>query len=249
MKTYRSQIAFFLLGLIVTLALWRLLIPVGVLLLLYYVFFSLPKLSKLRDGKVDVIKIGKQENYAVPIKVFKEPRRGWMVRSVCPILQNTTVSFVEQSHPLKEVGLVDASKPHTLAYEVSKQVSAPTKELYGELESKLDELQQKIVELERIEALARSSEIYSQQADLYARALRQLHDMVEDGYKLRKKCKAFIRETLIGAEISKLEPTALPDSLGWKIEFQEKYKAISTQYQILNDEIEALVSLRKEADS
>ncbi len=243
-KTYKYQIVFFLIGLVSTLLLWRILIPIGLLLLLYNAVFFWPKLSKLKEGSVSVIQINKGKKYAIPVEVLKESGQGWVVKAVRPELGHSTISFVEQTHPVRKIRLVNEQEAPTVA----RQVSAPVKELYGDLEAKLAELKRKIAELERIEALVRSSEIYAPQAELYARALRQLHSMVEDGYALRQKCKTFIRETLIGAEISKLEPTTLPDVSDWKIEFQEKYKAISSQYQTLNDEVEALVSLQKEAN-
>jgi hypothetical protein len=240
----------------------------------YYYLLFLPRLKKLE--KSNVIFIFERKIYAVPIKVLEETQnypvnvwqpasrhqeqgrypteiqrtgKAWVVKSVCPGLCNGELVFAEMSHRIDGVKIIDEEKSLSLDSKVTRQVSALVKELYCQLEPKLLELNQKISELERVERLARSSEVYAKQAHLYARAASQLRNLIREGQELRDECLRFIRETLIGAEISKFEPDALPDALAWKLQFQVKYRAINEQYQTLRDEVEALSTLRRGTDS
>lgn len=237
----------------------------------YSLFLQLKELKKS-----SLIFIFGREMYAVPIKVLKEMRRYpanvrhpasrhqdggrypiersktrkvWVVKSVCPELCDGELVLTEMTHRITEIKIVNEGKSPDLNSKVIRQLSAPLKELYCQLEPKLLELNQQIRELEQIERLTRSSEVYATQADLYARAASQLRDLVREGQELRRECLRFIRETLIGAEVSKFEPDTLPDALAWKLQFQTRYQAINEQYQTLRDEVEVLSTLRGEIDS
>lgn len=231
---------------------------IAALVLIAKRYFLLLEVSTLKTA--DVIFLPKQHAYAIAIDVFqqereivrpteqrtyKHRRQEWMVKSIRPELNGDQVEFVESIDPIEDVAIVaEEANSNNLDLEIARQVSLPVKEIYS-LKPKLMEFDQKVEELRRKERLANSSEVYTEKAQLFARASVQVEELISAGDKLRVDCLKFIRETLIGAELAKFDPETLPDPLEWKLKFQTTGEAFSERLQMLRDEINAFSELSK----
>ncbi len=125
-----------------------------------------------------------------------------------------------------------------------KQVSSVAKKLVFEIRPQNQDLQAKFNELEGLEKLASSSDLYSLQANLYRRAKEQVAILLESGKNLDKECDKFVRETLIGEELMKYNPENIPDISSMKLSLDYQCDQISSEYQKLKSEIQAYNSLK-----
>jgi hypothetical protein len=118
-------------------------------------------------------------------------------------------------------------------------VSSIAKKIVVEIRPQNQDLQVKFNELERLEKLASSSDLYMLQANLYRRAKEQVAILLESGKNLDKECDKFVRETLIGEELMKYNPENIPDIAATKISLDYQCDQISSEYQKLKSGIQA----------
>ncbi|PSF38235.1 hypothetical protein C7H19_07130 [Aphanothece hegewaldii CCALA 016] len=214
------------------------------------------KLKAIRQGKV--LQIRSQNQYSIPLEVipqqqevkktlYKIPinykKSSWLIKSVTPQLTKEGISFKVFAHELNQVKIVQKrSKDST--FDLMQKISIPIQEVISKIEPQITEFNEQIDKLEELRSLAASSEVYHQQAEVYARAIAQITDLVKNAEELKRECLKFVRENLIGAELAKYNPEQLPE-VTQKIEFEAKYKAINQKYELLREEVKAYFELRK----
>jgi Ca2+/Na+ antiporter len=153
------------------------------------------------------------------------------------------VSFSETKHLISDVSLVNGIPPNPAFYTIN-QIASVAKDLYINIDPQNEDLRSKLAELQRLEKLARFSNLYNQQADLYSRAAKQIQELLDIGYKLRRECSTFMVDILIGQELAKYNTDDLPDVLAIRLSLDNRCKLVSDQYQLLKSEMEEYMNLK-----
>ena len=218
-----------------------------ILSLAYRVFVYLPWFFQVK--KSNLLYLTKQELYIIPLEWTKKAKdKYWKVKYVYPWLLNNKLSFTEGVAPINQLRLVKSAsrknlKLEAMKQEAMKQVAAPTQEIFPKILPQMTEFQQQIQELSRLKNLALSSNLYSEKASLFSRAIIQLENLEQDSKILRGKSLNYIREVLIGVELSGFNPDILPDPIEYHLNFQQQYNLIKEQYETIRLEVEAYNSL------
>ena len=213
-----------------------------ILSLAYRVFVYLPWFFQVK--KSNLLYLTKQELYIIPLEWTKKAKdKYWKVKYVYPWLLNNKLSFTEGVAPINQLRLVKSASRKNLKLEAMKQVAAPTQEIFQKILPQMTEFQQQIQELTRLKNLALSSNLYSEKASLFSRAIVQLENLEQASKKLRGNSLDYIREILIGVELSGFNPDILPDPIEYHLNFQQQYNLIKEQYETISLEVEAYNSL------
>jgi hypothetical protein len=241
---------------------WYIFVGIGLVTALVLIakhFFVLLEVSTLKT--TNVIFLPKQQAYAIPIDLFqqereivrttanrtyKHRRKEWMVKSIRPELNGDQVEFVESIDRIDQAEIIpEDTHASNFDLNIARQVSRPSKDIYCKVQPKLIEFKQTVAELKQKEKLAKSSAIYTKQAQLFSRASEQVEKLIDDNERYRNQCLEFIRETLIGAELARFNPDILPDPLEWNLRLQTKRKELDEQFQKLRDEMATFSELSK----
>jgi hypothetical protein len=152
------------------------------------------------------------------------------------------IKFSEIKSSIDKVCLV--KRPQDIEFYTATQISSIAKDLYLNIEPQNKDLKSKLEELKRLEKLARFSELYKQQADLYSRASNQIQELLNVGENLSQECRTFILDILIGQELARYNVDDIPDVLEIRLRLDDRCKAVSDQYQILKSEMEEYMNLK-----
>ena len=97
-----------------------------------------------------------------------------------------------------------------------------------EIYPQLAKFREQDAELERLENLVSTSEMYHSKVHLYQRARNQIQKLIDQAENLKREYSKCIREILIGAEISQFDPNTMSDILERKLTLHSKYEALKT---------------------
>ncbi len=207
------------------------------------------KINDIR--KANIVFIESSKLYAIPVHAsFKE------IVLLHPTLVNIPeasknyfsqkepyVSFSETKHLISDVSLINEI-PRDPEFHTINQIASVAKDLHVNIDPQNEDLRFKLAELQRLEKLARFSNLYNQQADLYARAAKQVQELLDIGYKLRRECSTFMLDILIGQELAKYNADDLPDVLAIRLSLDNRCKLVSDRYQLLKSEMEEYMNLK-----
>jgi hypothetical protein len=213
------------------------------------IFSSITKRNNWRErqqriSKSDAVYSKKKRKYVVPLEILDSSSKYLIFRlKVLEIgLDEQAVKYDIDYSPHYDHD-IDENRDDENSWAI-KQVSSIAKKLVVEIRPQNQDLQVKFNELERLEKLASSSDLYTLQANLYRRAKEQVAILLESGKNLDKECDKFVRETLIGEELMKYNPENIPDIAATEISLDYQCDQISSEYQKLKSEIQAYNSLK-----
>ena len=189
--------------------------------------------------------------YLIPVKVFDLGKGEGLLRFVRPQLKDGNLDLQPKIKNLRKVEPVDRDAPSdrrsSVERIIAEKLSAPVKEIYC-LEG---EIQTHKVEIGKLEAkleLARKSSVYLDWAETYVQRIAERRELILLAESIHQECTNFIKEVLIGKELSEADLDFVPDLLEKKIELEQSYQTASDKYQSLKDEVEAYAQLRKESN-
>jgi hypothetical protein len=192
--------------------------------------FKLLKISMLL--KSYVVFLPATKTYAIPLRMV-----GSKIRLLIPELRDSYVNYSQGDFSPSDISLIRRSTRQK-AWSI-RQISGTAKELFEKIKTQQDDLGDRIDELTRLENLARSSELYAKQAQLYSRAKLQIWNALQSNYVLEKECEHYIREVLIGGELANYDLANIPDILDIKIRLNSRCKQVSAEYEYLKLEMQA----------
>jgi hypothetical protein len=215
------------------------------------IFSSITKRNDWRErqhkiSKSDAVYSKKKRKYVVPLKIVDSSSESlsFKVKVLEILLDEQAVKYeVDYDSSPHYHWDIDENRDDESSWAI-KQVSSIAKKLVVEIRPQNQDLQVKFNELERLEKLASSSDLYTLQANLYRRAKEQVAILLESGKNLDKECDKFVRETLIGEELMKYNPENIPDIAAMKTSLDYQCDQISSEYQKLKSEIQAYNSLK-----
>lgn len=124
-------------------------------------------------------------------------------------------------------------------FAIMQELVIPIQE-HLQVEQDTSKLQQQEEKIEQLLNLVSTSEVYSNQQELYERALWQVQEMIEKASKLEQVYIRLIREVLIGKELSNYDPTQIVNN---HIAMDSQYKKVKEEYQQLKDTATAYTEL------
>jgi hypothetical protein len=219
------------------------------LLLVAAIFSSITKHNdwRARQRKIsdsDAVYSKKKGKYVVPLEIVDSSSESLSFKvKVLEIRLDQQAVRYDVDYSLHYSHDIDENRDEESSWAI-KQVSSIAKKLVVEIRPQNQDLQVKFNELERLEKLASSSDLYTLQANLYRRAKEQVAILLESGKNLDKECDKFVRETLIGEELMKYNPENIPDISAMKLSLDYQCDQISSEYQKLKSEIQAYNSLK-----
>jgi len=199
----------------------------------------------------NVVSVPSQSIFGVPMDVnkYQIEEKGKIkschkVTVLRPELQDLSLRFIESEHKLNKVKFVRPGKEKSHKLEIARQVSYLTKEIFREIVPQIEELEASSSEVLRLENLAKSSVNYQQQADTYARARKQFQQFINQAEQIKSEYRECIRETLIGAEISKFDSNGMSDIISRRMSLNLKYENFKSQYEFKKSEISEYYKLK-----
>lgn len=120
------------------------------------------------------------------------------------------------------------------------QQLSPTIQEHLQIEKDISKLEKQEQDLKQLLKLISSSDLYSEQKDIYDRALEQVQKMIDRAIELEKIYIRLVREILIGKELSNFNPNKIIDDY---IEIDSQYKKVKEEYQHLKDTANAYTEL------
>lgn len=184
--------------------------------------------------KSDVVFLPATKTYAIPLRMVGRSK----VRLLIPELRDSYVNYSQRDFSPSDVILISRKSTPQKVWSI-RQIAGIAKEIVEKIQTQQDDLGDQIDELTRLEDLARSSEIYAKQAQLYSRAKLQVWNLLQNNYQLEKECQHFIREVLIGGELANYDPDSIPDILDVKIRLDSRRKQVAAEYEYVKLEMQA----------
>jgi hypothetical protein len=194
--------------------------------------FKFSKISILL--KSDVVVLPATNTYAIPLRMVGRSK----IRLLIPELRDSFVNYRQENFSPSDVSLIRKKSTHQKTWSI-RQISSVAKELVEKIQTQQDDLGDRLDELTRLEKLAKSSEIYGEQAQLYSRAKLQIWNLLQSNYQLEKECEQFVREVLIGGELANYDLNSIPDVLDVKIRLDSRCKQVAAEYEHLKLEMQA----------
>ncbi len=199
--------------------------------------------EKINEVKRSIVVFVRNSNtYAIPIFVSRTD-----VILLQPTIINSSyqpsIKFLEIKSSIGEIDLISGI-PKDSEFHVIAEISSVAKDLYLNIDPQNKDLKSKLTELKRLEKLARFSELYKQQADLYSRASSQIQELLDIGENLSRECHTFILDILIGQELVRYNVDELPDVLEIRLRLDDRCKMVSDRYQLLKSEMEEYMNLK-----
>ena len=118
-----------------------------------------------------------------------------------PELDDSDLHFVQMNYELGKVTIPRSEPKQNANYQTTKQLSSLTKEIFLEINPQLSRLEKQDAELERLEKLVSSSEIYLSKAHLYKRAKVQVQQLIQQAEDLKHEYSKCIRELSTGQKL------------------------------------------------
>lgn len=199
---------------------------------LFKLITKLVKISILLKARV--VFLPAQKTYAIPLRMVGMSK----IRLLIAELHGSCLNYRQENFSSSEVRFIKGRSTYRKTWAI-RQISGIAKELVEKVQSQQTDLGDRLDELTRLEDLAMSSEIYGEQAQLYSRAKLQVWNLLNSNYQLEKECEKFMRESLIGGELSNYDSNNIPDILSGKIRLDSRCKQIAAEYEHLKLEMEA----------
>ncbi|MBE9223368.1 hypothetical protein IQ215_11735 [Cyanobacterium stanieri LEGE 03274] len=171
----------------------------------------------------------------------------WKVEYILPEIQENDLVFHYFQCDLNEVKFINTQRQlRDLDYQSMAQVSEPIKILKLQIEPQISEFHKQLNELDKLEKLALSSEVFAGRVEWFKRAKIQIQNLIDETKKIENQSLKFIRETLIGQKLAQFDPENLPDINNWTLTIGSHFNDIQDKYQTLKVEINTYDSLTNE---
>ncbi|MGY6530963.1 MAG: hypothetical protein ACXITR_13650 [Cyanobacterium sp.] len=169
----------------------------------------------------------------------------WKVEYLLPEIQENDLVFNSFQCNLNEVHFINTKHQlKDLDYQSMIQVSEPIKILKLKIEPQINEFYKQLNELDKLEKLALSSEVFAGRVEWFKRAKIQIQNLIDETKKIENQSLKFIRETLIGQKLAQFDPENLPDINNWNLAVGNHFNDIKDKYQTLKVEINTYDSLK-----
>ncbi len=211
---------------------------------------AIGKINRIR--KSNVILIYSTNLYAIPIEVIENKnsnqkyQKQWIVNSIFPELNNGIVNFTNLDRDLEKVKITTSKDRDYKSFKTAQSVAYMTQEIYQRMNPRIEEAREQIEKLRRGKTLALSSRVYQAKAETFSNRIEQLQSFVEQTNILKEKYTHFIRESLIGSELSQFNLEAQPNDLEYQAKLQAEFSILNEKYEDLKNEINAYVELSKD---
>lgn len=183
-------------------------------------------------------------NFGIPMRT-KDSNGFKRVEVVFPRLTETgDVEYIYSWHRLQDVQM---AKPETIQVPGESMKLAdgimPIIQDHLQIDADITRLHQEYRKVNELADLVSTSNLYASQVHLYERALNQIDNLLRKAQELEQIYVHFIRETLIGLEVSRYDPAQITGDV---VIFDAKYKQLKDEYLQMRDAATAYAELTSE---
>jgi hypothetical protein len=180
------------------------------------------------------------KNYGLPLKVKDRDK----VQVIFPRLTpNGDVEYIFSWHNLDEVEIPEVEiDQNDIKLRAAKELAPLIKE-HLQIEQEILSLEEQYQKVNDLADLVSTSELYSNQLDIYERAVVEIENLLEKAEQLKKIYIHLIREGLIGIQVAGYNPDNIRDN---RFAFDSQYKRIKEEYQYMRDAATAYQELMRQ---
>jgi len=180
------------------------------------------------------------KNYGLPLKVKERDK----VQVIFPRLTpNGDVEYIFSWHNLDDVEIPEVEiDQNDIKLRAAKELAPLIKE-HLQIEQEILSLEEQYQKVNDLADLASTSELYSNQLDIYERAVVEIENLLEKAEQLKKIYIHLIREGLIGIQVAGYNPDNIRDN---RLAFDLQYKRIKKEYQYMRDAATAYQELMRQ---
>jgi hypothetical protein len=182
------------------------------------------------------------KSYGIPQEVRERDKV--KVKVIFPKLKTASViEYIFSWHSLDEIDIPDFEiEQNNITLRAAKELAPLIKE-HLKIEEEIFSLEEQYDEVNDLADLVSTSELYSNQVELYERAVVQIDNLLKKAKQLKNIYIHLIREGLIGIQIAGYNPDNIRDN---RLAFDSKYRRIREEYQHLRDAATAYQELMRQ---
>ncbi len=198
------------------------------------------KIKYIKQHKIVVVNCKSQtsnflfRNYGIPIDI----KKSGLVEIIFPDLDNESqLLYHYRWYHLSEVYIAElaVSYSKTKEFKIIQNLNSYVQENL-KIENEITDMHSQYEKIYELTVLVAKSELYSNQLEIYDKALIQITKQIDKGKQLHRLYRRIIKEKLIGAKIANLNPDMINDNY---IIQQTKYKQLKEEYKYMKDKVEA----------
>lgn len=182
------------------------------------------------------------KNYGIPQEVRERDRV--KVKVIFPRLKTATVvQYIFSWHSLDDIEIPDVEiEQNDITLKAAKELAPLIKE-HLQIEEEIFSLEEQYEKVNDLADLVSTSELYSNQLELYERAVVQIENLLKKAKQLKNIYIHLIREGLIGIQIAGYNPDNIRDN---RLAFDSKYRRIREEYRYMRDAATAYQELMRQ---
>jgi hypothetical protein len=182
--------------------------------------------------------------YGLPMRI-KDSSGYTRVEIVLPRLTELgDVEYIYSWHYLPDVDMATPTAAQRLGEPMQSAAGiVPVIREHLQIEAEISRLNREYKKVSELADLVSTSDLYSHQVDLYERALTQIEDLLNKAEELENIYVCFIRETLIGLQVSSYDAARITIEV---INFDEQYRQLKEDYFRIKDSAIAYTELTQD---
>ncbi len=180
------------------------------------------------------------KNYGIPQEVKERDK----VKVIFPRLKTAgVVQYIFSWHSLDDIEIPDVEiEQNDITLRAAKELAPLIKE-HLQIEEEIFSLEEQYDKVNDLADLVSTSELYSNQLELYERAVLQIENLLKKAKQLKNIYIHLIREGLIGIQIAGYNPDNIRDN---RLAFDSKYRRVREEYQYMRDAATAYQELMRQ---
>ncbi|MBW4650619.1 MAG: hypothetical protein KME06_18300 [Kastovskya adunca ATA6-11-RM4] len=169
------------------------------------------------------------KNYGIPQEVGER----YKVKVIFPRLKIAgVIEYIFSWHSLDEIDIPNFEiEQNDITLRAAKELAPLIKE-HLQIEEEIFSLEEQYNKVNDLADLVSASELYSNQLELYEKALVQIENLLIKAKQLKNIYIHLINEGLIGIQIAGYNPDNIRDN---RLAFDSKYRTIREEYQYMRD--------------
>lgn len=213
----------------------------------WFVFYPTQKIKRMRSNVVLEVDGAGTRYPNLPLGnlgIFFDAKENRRIRVVFPKLTSEgDVQYIYSWHNIQSIHIPALEKVDTqgkVNLRVAQELAFLVKEHIQFVEPEILNLREQWHKINELLDLVATSEFYASQQGIYERALLQVENLLDKAEELQQVYVRFIREVLIGRQVTGYNPNLLPDD---SLAIDNQYKRVREEYQNIKDTATAYAEL------
>ncbi|QSJ19397.1 hypothetical protein JYQ62_12135 [Nostoc sp. UHCC 0702] len=214
----------------------------------YFVLYPNQKIQQIRSNLVVEVDGAETRYPNLPLGklgIFFDVNENRRIRIVFPKLTTEGIEYIYSWHNLQSIRIPASEKINPQSrvnLKVVQELASLMKEHIQFVEPEILNLRKQWRKINELLDLVETSEFYTNQQEVYERALFQIENLLDKAEELQQVYVGLIRETLIGTQLAEYDPNLLSDN---SFAIDNQYKKIKEEYQYMKDTATAYAEMSR----